>query len=376
MGLYIHVPFCISRCEYCAFATWSDRFDSMDRYLEALAIELSEAGSGLVFDTVFFGGGTPSLLSLEALSKIMAMISLSPGAEVTIEANPESLADEPADYLKLGLNRVSVGVQSLSDTELKRLGRDHRSSTARAALGRLSNSGLSYSVDLMYGAVGEDFGSIEGSIAQIMEVECPPDHISIYGLTVEGGTRLAAKKEMHPDDDDLAWKYLVICEILDGFGFVNYEVSNFARAGHYSKHNWSYWMQGRYLGVGPSAHSFIGDERSWNIRDSLRWIASISNKKSAKAGSEHLDVETAKFEGLGLLLRTVLGIPSQTFEMENVPEDLYGLTEDRRLVLTPKGRLLHNQLVGFIDTSKITIEELNEFQGRRLEDILSFSSSR
>ena len=363
-GLYIHVPFCTSRCDYCAFATWSDRFDFMDEYVDALCAEIasrSQEMGGPSFGTVYLGGGTPSLLSLSQLERILAPV-VGEAGEVTIEANPESLAADPSAYREVGINRVSLGVQSLSDRELALLGRHHRAAEAEDAIGRLRQAGLRFSTDFIFGVGGGDPGRMLEEMEGLVTADAQPGHISAYGLIVEPGTPLSEHPELFPDEDGAVDFYLSLDRLLSGAGFECYEISNFARPGQRSAHNWSYWMQGEYLGVGPSAHSFVSGVRSWNVRDSYRWAKALSARGEATAGSERLSGSRLVFEGLSLALRTDLGVPAVALELEAIPEGLYRLTDDGRAVLTVEGRLVHSAISLLLQEEAVSPEELRDHQ--------------
>ncbi len=362
LGLYIHVPFCSSRCDYCAFATWDDRFEFVDQYLEYVIREIRLRSRGMRFHTVFFGGGTPTILRIDALAAIMDSIELVPDAEVSIEANPESLSSDVRAYEQVGINRVSLGVQSLRQNELGLLGRRHQVHDATRAIASLANSNLRYSCDFIFGVRGGSPDLLLEDVAGLLKIQRPPEHLSIYGLTVEAGTPLALQQERHPDDDDDYLTYLKIDASLKELGFEAYEISNFCSGNSYSRHNWNYWMQGEYLGVGPSAHSYLNGQRSWNIRDSFRWGRAVETGASSIAGFEELSVADKIFEGLTLALRTRIGVPLNVLNVDELPDDLYDLTLDHRIVLSAKGRLLESQLAHRLIVQNITADELMEHQ--------------
>lgn len=354
----MHVPFCVSRCDYCAFATWSDRFEFLDTYLEMLHREINIRSEGMRFSSVFFGGGTPSILSIEQLASILSLVEIEAGAEVTLEANPESLHDDLGSYIEIGINRVSLGVQSLRDNDLKLLGRDHKADQAKNAISRLSGSKLDYSCDFIFGVNGGNPNFMVSDIAELIASVGGPSHLSVYGLTVEPGTPLALNKHLHPNDDQDAQTYLDLDRQLCESGFQTYEISNACRNGQLSKHNWNYWMQGEYLGVGPGAHSHLDGVRSWNIRDSYRWGHAVDSGLGVIAGQEQLSEYDRIFEGLSLALRTVLGVPYGTLPLLELPDDLYTLTQDKRIVLSAKGRLLENQIAKRLLNENVTLDQL------------------
>jgi len=342
--VYVHVPFCARRCDYCAFATWTDRAPLMGAYAGACAEEL--AGAGLPPATsVFFGGGTPSLLPAAALAGLLAAVTRAPGAEVTVECNPENVsADLLAAYREAGVTRISLGVQSTSPRVLAALGRVHDPARAERAAGLVSSGGFeSWSVDLIFGAVGESPADWAATLDDV--VAWGPPHVSAYALTVEAGTALADDPARRPDDDDQADKYLHADAVLGGAGLSCYEVSNWARPGHACRHNRLYWTQGDYRGIGCAAHSHEGGRRWWNVRTPERYIERIRAGRSPEAAGETLDAAARRREGLQLSLRTSEGVPLAALDHGEDPE-LDGLVarSGDRLVLTPQGRLLGNEV--------------------------------
>ena len=366
-GLYIHVPFCVSRCDYCAFATWSDRFDFLDSYVDLVIEEISNrrhlAGDE-GFSTIFLGGGTPSLLSFFQLERILEPVLALGVGEVTLEANPDSLAANPKTYLDVGINRISLGVQSLRDSELELLGRKHDAKEAKEAIERLVISGLNFSTDFIFGTRGSRPVEMLHDIGVLIGQGGEPAHLSVYGLVVEPGTPLAERPWLFPDDDQAAGTYLEVSQVCVDLGFECYEISNFARNGQISRHNWNYWMQGSYLGVGPSAHSYMAGKRSWNIRDSYRWGSAMAAGREPTAGSEVLVGSEKVFEGLSLALRTSLGVPVEAMETAAIPEDLYQITFDNRFVLSAKGRLVESAIALLLQPEAVSESELAIHQAK------------
>lgn len=344
-GVYLHIPFCAKRCDYCAFATWTDRHHLMADYAAACRREIATASLPAA-TSVFVGGGTPSLLPADLLASILADVALAPGAEVTVECNPDDITVARLEaYRAAGVNRISMGVQSTVPHVLQALGRTHGPASVRAAAGAVGEAGFtSYNVDLVYGAVGESTDDWAHSVADVLALEPRPSHVSAYGLTVEAGTPLAADAARHPDDDDLAAKYELADDLLGAAGLANYEISNWAEPGHECRHNALYWSQGDYRGIGCAAHSHAGGRRWWNLRTPERYIAAVEADTSAEGGGETLDAETRAREGLQLALRTRAGVPRGALD-ERDP-DLEGLVEvcGDRLVLTRRGRLLANEV--------------------------------
>jgi len=349
-GVYVHIPFCASKCDYCAFATWTDRHHLIDEYLEAVRGEISTAvESGMApADTVFVGGGTPTLVPAAALADVISSIPVRSGAEVTVECNPDDVSGALLEaFVGAGVNRVSVGVQSMSPDVLSSLGRTHDRDNVARAVDAISAVGLpTFNLDLIYGAAGESVGDWEATVRAALELD--PPHVSAYGLTVEAGTPLASQPDRHPDDDDQADKYEVADRLLAAAGLANYEVSNWARPGHESRHNLLYWNQGNYRGFGCAAHSHRDGVRWWNVRTPDRFVELARSGGDVVAASETLDSDARREEGLQLALRTRDGVPADAFTSETL-ELLDGLVtphpgRPERVLLTRAGRLMANEV--------------------------------
>ncbi len=349
-GVYVHIPFCASKCDYCAFATWTDREHLVDSYLDALRTEiLGAVDRGLATaDTVFVGGGTPTLVSGDALAEVLAAIPVTDGAEITVECNPDDVSlDLLRTYRDAGVNRVSLGVQSMSTHVLASLGRTHDQANVARAIQAIVDSGMpSFNLDLIYGAAGESLDDWRTTVETALAFD--PPHISAYGLTVEPGTPLAAQPDRHPDDDDQADKYELADDQLGAAGLANYEVSNWAKPGHESRHNLLYWSQADYRGFGCAAHSHQAGRRCWNVRTPDRYIELVGRGESVEAASETLDAETRRLEGLQLALRTRDGVDRTAFTSETI-ELLDGIVVDHpsdgdRVVLSRHGRLMANDV--------------------------------
>ena len=349
-GVYVHIPFCASKCEYCAFATWTDRAHLIEAYLAALRTEIERAvAAGLpAASTIFVGGGTPTLVAPDALAGVIAAIPTGPDAEITVECNPDDVTvDMLTIYRGAGVNRVSLGVQSMSAHVLAALGRTHDRANVERAVDAIRAVAMpSFNLDLIYGAVGESIGDWRSTVEQALAFD--PPHISAYGLTVEAGTPLAAQPDRHPDDDDQADKYELVDDLLTAAGLANYEVSNWARPGHESRHNVLYWNQDDYRGFGCAAHSHKAGRRWWNLRTPERYIDAVRAGGSVEASSETLDADTRRFEALQLALRTRDGVERSAFSEETL-ELLDGMvvvhpTDPGRVVLTRAGRLMANEI--------------------------------
>ena len=340
-GVYVHIPFCARRCDYCAFAAWTDKAHLMDAYAAACVDELRAAELPLA-TSMFFGGGTPSLLPGERLASILDAVARTADAEVTVECNPDTVSAELfATYRAAGVTRVSFGVQSMVPSVLRSLGRTHDPANVRRAADLAKDAGfVTFNVDLIYGAAGETLADWERTLADVLALD--PPHVSAYALTVEAGTPLAADPARHPDDDDQADKYLAADAAFTAAGLESYEISNWARPGHECRHNILYWSQGDYRGVGCAAHSHDNGRRWWNVRAPERYMRCIAEGRSPVAGEEVLDADARRTEALQLSLRTRAGVPASALADESVT----GLVEDRdgRVVLTPRGRLLANEV--------------------------------
>ncbi len=349
-GVYVHIPFCASKCDYCAFATWTDRSHLVARYLDALRIEIAAAvADGMhAADTVFVGGGTPTLVPGDDLADVVASIPVASDAEITVECNPDDVNVELlSSYRRAGVNRVSLGVQSMSAHVLASLGRTHDERNVERAVDAIRSVGFeSFNLDLIYGAAGESVEDWRTTVDAALAFD--PPHISAYGLTVEAGTPLAAQPDRHPDDDDQADKYELVDDLLTSAGLDNYEVSNWARPGHESRHNHLYWNQDDYRGFGCAAHSHAAGRRWWNLRTPDRYLEAISQGASVEASSETLDAETRRFEALQLALRTRNGVPADAFAPDTLAllESLVVAhpSDERRVVLTRAGRLMANEV--------------------------------
>ena len=345
-GVYVHIPFCSSRCDYCAFATWTDRHHLIEDYLAAVAKEVGErAEAGMPPATsVFFGGGTPTLVPARALVAVLAAIPRTPDAEVTVEANPDTVdAESLATYRHGGVTRMSFGVQSMDPVVLASLGRSHDPDNVCRAVSAAREAGFEeLNVDLIMGAAGESVASWERTLVETLALD--PTHVSAYSLTVEAGTPLASDPDRHPDDDDQATKYLLADDVLGEAGYPWYEVSNWARPGHECRHNQLYWTAGDYRGFGCAAHSHVAGRRWWNLRTPDRYIAAMQDGADVEAAGETLEPDERELERLQLALRTREGVPADALDLDD--PSLNGLVDvvGDRLVLTPTGRLLANEV--------------------------------
>lgn len=343
-GVYVHIPFCAHRCGYCAFATWTDRGHLEERYLEAVSTEISRAvDAGMpVATSVFVGGGTPSLVDPDRLASVLRSIPTMPGAEVTVECNPDDVSrDLMSTLVDGGVNRVSLGVQSMTTNVLAVLDRRHRPENVLRSVEVIRSVGIpTFNLDLIYGAYGESDDDWSTTVRSVLELD--PPHVSAYGLTVEPGTPLAERPDLHPDDDVQADRYEIVDGMLTSAGLENYEVSNWAKPGHECRHNLLYWRQQDYTGFGCAAHSHRSGRRWWNVRTPDRYVDLVERGESTEAAAEQLDESTREFERLELALRLREGVPVEALDGEALP----GLVrqDGERWVLTRRGRLMANEI--------------------------------
>ncbi len=349
LGVYVHIPFCATRCDYCDFATWTDRGHLIDAYVEACVADVHRqtAAPERRATSVFFGGGTPSLIPAEGLVRILDAVVREDGAEVTVECNPDSVGPvQLAVFAAAGVNRLSFGVQSVQPHVLAGLGRTHDRAGVERAVRWARDAGFVHlNLDLIYGTPGESVDDWRRSLDGVLALA--PDHVSAYALTVEPGTPLGRAvtrgERVAPDDDDQAEKYEIADDVLRAAGFAWYEISNWARPGAECRHNLLYWAQGDYVAVGAAAHGHRDGRRAWNLRTPERYVAAVSAGDPVEAGHEVLDEEARRDEALLLAIRTREGVP-MTPTLEPVAAELAadGLVEPdpTRVVLTRRGRLL------------------------------------
>lgn len=316
LALYVHIPFCAARCPYCDFNTYAG-LDALYRpYIAALAEEIRRAGaqrSRPAAHTVFIGGGTPTVLPNELFEKVLracqAAFDIAPDAELTSEANPGTVDQAHFAALRaMGVNRLSMGVQSFDDAELRFLGRIHDAGEAEAAIEAARSAGFdNINLDFIFGLPGQDPATWRRTLLTAAEFQ--PEHLSLYSLTVESGTPLAewvqSGQVAEPDDDLAADLYLGAAETLAGLGLFQYEISNWAREGRQCRHNLVYWRNEPYLGFGAGAHSFDGERRWWNHRGVADYIARVRAGQEPEADSENIDRRLAMGETLMLGLRLV-----------------------------------------------------------------------
>jgi oxygen-independent coproporphyrinogen-3 oxidase len=345
LGLYVHVPFCVKRCGYCSFNTAPLEDGAMARYLEAVHREIELLGAlpwapRVRLATVFLGGGTPSLLASDELAalldRIRSRFALRDDAEITVECNPESVArDKLAGYRAAGVNRVSLGVQSLDDAILPQLGRLHDARGARAAFEAAREAGCNnVSVDLMYGLPGLDVDGWSRAVERVLDWR--PDHLSAYGLTLDAGSLWgSAGIDGLPTEDTQVDQYWRLARVAAARGFEHYEISNYARPGFRSRHNQIYWHAAEYLAAGPGGCGFVGRMRYANVKATPRYYETLEVPELPVASFEHLSEQQRQAERLILGLRLTDGIPTAWLE-----ERLEGDGRLRRLVEEWRARTL------------------------------------
>ena len=371
LGLYLHIPFCQGKCRYCDFYSVNFDLELVEEYVNCLKKELilysslfnNKDGRKPVLETVFFGGGTPGLLTGSQLAEILDLLSgefnLASNAEISMEVNPSSVTEEKLqDYHSAGVNRLSIGVQSFNDRELSFLGRRHDS---REALEKIELSARyfdNYSIDLIYAIPGQGIADWERNLRQAFQLS--PQHISLYSLQIEEGTPLAkalAAGEFKKTDDALdAEMYLLARQVLTTNGYEHYEISNFARKGYQSRHNRLYWEFKPYLGVGAAAHSFIPPERFWNHADLFLYMEKLGAGELPVEERIELTWEEQMAEMVFMGLRLLEGVSLVEFydlfnvdlteyyarEIEKLEsQGLISLNDDR-ICLTERGLLLGN----------------------------------
>ena len=393
LGLYIHIPFCRSKCDYCDFYSLPGREDVMDGYLKALSAHIAETAPLVrdhVVDTIYFGGGTPSYFGQKRLVELLKLLrkkfKVKPDAEVTLEANPDSVDAKSLTALRRsGVNRLSLGMQSADDGELAALHRPHTFRQVQDAVAAARKANLkNLSLDLIFGLPGQTLEKWRSNLEAAIALE--PEHLSCYGLTVEPGTplgrRAAAGAVQLPGDDVQADCYLWTVERLEQAGYHQYEISNFAKPGRQSRHNMKYWMGREYLGFGPGAHSNIGTRRYAFIRDLDGYIQGVTEGTRLLSELEEIPDRERSEEYLMLRLRTSYGIEEWEYRREyyrNFDPLAAKLSEyeqqglcmrsDRRWRLTPRGFLLSNQIIAELLSlqERATLENtLSKIRGRQL----------
>ncbi|MBQ7858352.1 MAG: radical SAM family heme chaperone HemW [Oscillospiraceae bacterium] len=368
LGIYIHIPFCRSKCQYCDFYSLTDRDDTvMDRYLRAICRHIKETGPltpGYRVDTVYFGGGTPSFFGADGLAAILSAVrqsfDVSPRAEITFEANPDSISRRLLRRLRSeGFNRVSIGVQCDDDAILQQLGRPHTYEDVQTAVKLCRKAGFdNLSLDLMFGLPGQTLQGWLDTLSHVLELE--PEHMSCYGLRVEEGTPLYSYRDQCgiADDETQADMYLAAVELLRRKGYRQYEISNFAQRGMASKHNLKYWTGGEYLGFGPAASSDFAGKRFDTVKDLAAYVEGIETGGQVIRDLQEIPPRERAGEYLITRLRTTMGITGAEYErryllpfapLEEKLEEYFSSGHTVRINdrwrLTPEGFLLSNTIL-------------------------------
>jgi oxygen-independent coproporphyrinogen-3 oxidase len=375
-GLYIHIPFCVCKCAYCDFYSVSD-LNLKPAFLKALSAEIAAAEAGpLAFDTLYFGGGTPSILDPVEVEGIIDQLNsrfrLAGPVEVTLEANPGTVDSEKLKgFRSAGVNRINIGVQSFREENLRLLGRIHSAGQARDAVAAARRAGFEdVGLDLIYGLPGQTMGAWTMDIESALAYD--PEHLACYMLSVEPGTALAEDERLGrfrpAAEEDTAGLFLATSERLARRGYQHYEISNFARGAasggdaRVSRHNSKYWAYAPYLGFGPAAHSFHPPRRFWNHRDVRRYIAELQAGRRPPGGEESLSVDQQMLEVVMLGLRTSAGIDRVDFKARFGRDfnERYGAAADElaarglltlengRCAPTRQGMLFLNTVVGLL----------------------------
>lgn len=387
LGIYIHIPFCKSKCDYCDFYSLPGREEQMARYHRALMLHLRSLIPEMKkysIDTIYFGGGTPSFYGEKRLKEILTLLQrhfpVSRFAEITLECNPDSVSASMLSQLrKAGVNRVSLGMQSADSTQLQCIHRVHTPAQTEQAVQSIRAAGIrNLSLDLIYGLPGQDMESWLESLRRAIALA--PEHISCYGLKVEPDTPLAERVdagEELPDGDLQADMYLAAVDMLRKAGYYQYEISNFAKKGMESRHNLKYWMGQEYIGLGPGAHSFFNGQRYAYRRDLEAYISRLENTQGILEDIHPIDAAEAAREYLLLRMRTIYGIEEWEYRrkfglnFEPIARKLEFLEQYRwteqtghRWHFTPAGFLLSNTLIlELLEAQESTLNRLEELQG-------------
>ena len=322
LGVYIHIPFCASKCSYCDFYSLPNQDELMDRYQKALIRHIEESAPQMApyyIDTVYFGGGTPSFYGARRLCELFETLKTNArvlkSAEVTVEMNPDSVTKEDLHLLhEAGVNRISLGVQSANDDILRLIGRRHNYRQVIEAVKLIRAEGFdNLSVDLIYGLPTQSRSDWADTLSNALALL--PEHLSCYGLKVEEGTPICKYQDspLLPNDDDQADMYLYMTDVMERYGYPQYEISNFARPGRQSRHNLKYWQLDEYMGFGPAAHSYVGGVRYSYVRDLKKYLDGVENGGSIVDEYEKIDKAESAAEYIMLGMRTTRGISKDEY---------------------------------------------------------------
>ncbi len=348
ISLYIHIPFCKRKCAYCSFYSVSDDYKS--EYTDAIIRCVKKYG-GKTLKSIYIGGGTPSVMSPQQIQAIFNSIydnfAVTEGAEITVEVNPESVNAEFLDTLKkCGVNRISMGVQSFCDKELKAIGRLHDAKGAKTAIALCRQHGFyNISCDLIFGLPYQTEDSLKNSLDTLISLDIP--HISCYNLQLEEGTPICSFAHLVPDEDMQAQMYYLVCDTLKNAGYSHYEISNFCKDGFRARHNSAYWDGSDYLGLGPAAHSRIGDMRYSFDADIKKFINGSFEFDTCEQITDTL------FEKIMLSLRTSDGLDLKYLKnsdlfIKNLIKTGFAVIKNGKLILTDKGFYLSNSIIAEI----------------------------
>jgi oxygen-independent coproporphyrinogen-3 oxidase len=366
LGIYIHIPFCVKKCGYCDFYSVKWDEESENKYIHSAINEIksyNELSSKYVVDSIYIGGGTPSIINPKNLEKIISTIrclfTVEENSEISMEANPNSLWENIKTYGEIGINRLSIGIQSLNDNILKRIGRIHNSKEALQAIDRAISFGFeNINADVMFNIPGQTVDDINDTISKLVTKQIR--HISFYSQKLEEGTPMYLlkknKKIVMPEEDLEREMYYAGRNIMEKHGLMQYEISNFSVKGYECRHNLKYWKQEEYIGIGPSAHSFLGNVRFSNPSDLTEYITSGENGVFERNTLEEMDENDIKFEYIMLRLRLTEGLKFADFKnkfsidfKEAYKEQIKHLTEnnliesdDDAIRLTKRGMDLSN----------------------------------
>ena len=368
-GLYIHIPFCAKKCPYCDFASYDDVLYLADDYIEACARELQyyKDNFDISFDTLFVGGGTPTILTEKQLdhlfSRVYSIVERKKLKEITIEANPETVNEKNAKVLQANVNRVSLGCQSFHDDFLKKLDRIHDVEAIHKAFGLFRKHGITnINLDLMYGLEGQSTLDVLHNIGEAANLK--PDHISFYMLTVYGHTEFGKRAEAGlldlPHDEVLEHMYLRGAEALEKAGYKQYEISNFSMPGKKCLHNLNYWKPGEYIGIGSAASSYFNGKRYTNVAKPAEYVKKLKKTDDPAETSELITADMKLKEYIMLRLRTVDGIDAVDFKrifnydfygkysniIDKLSEEGMAVLDNEGFRLTRKGFLLSNEIIG------------------------------
>lgn len=362
-SLYVHIPFCVKKCLFCSFVISVGQAQRVDDYVDALETEALRY-QGVSVDTVYLGGGTPTFLNEQQINRVVETIhrnfKTAHVKEWTIEANPEHVNSSKAKFLRaIGFNRISIGVQTFDDRYLKFLGRNHDHSAALKSYEAAREGGFeNINMDLMFGFPGQTSDELGRDVRTLASLQT--EHVSLYNLTIEENSRFHARQLKLDDDDHLANQYVLICDLLGGFDFHQYEVSNFSKEGRQSLHNTNYWNGTEYIGLGMGAHGFLNNRRYWNVSKLQEYLVRMNTSQDAVEGFEDLSPETRliervlfglrKNEGICLAeIETDLGVRLDEQRRSRLEEFIgqgFLIREKDRIKTSMQGRLVLDELSG------------------------------